>query len=318
MFRWLQGPGAVFRDPLPGSTNYLGAYNKDGHLIRSRQKSAEDSDEGSTGQYQASSRDEPLPEETELDLLPFPMNPDFRSQPVLDESLKQEIYNRVVQDGRSVKVVSAELGVEMNRVGAVVRLKEVESRWVREGKPLARPYARAVLSMLPQTTYVRSRPVPHESINDLPTHPATLQQIFHPTSESRVFTRADAAEIFYPGLLPADKRIPHPELIELERERQEGLPREVRVDLQRERTMKEEEERAEVERKRKAREARTLKTILSAEQGGKGGRWEWHVRDISVESVGKDGRAWTGVGWRYGVPHQDRKRGQIKIPTKVE
>lgn len=172
--------------------------------------------------------------------------------------------------------------------------------------------------MLPKTTYVHGRPTPHESINDLPTHPATLQQIFHPTSESRVFTREDAAKVFYPGLLPADKRIPHPELIELERERQEGLPREVRIERQRERTRREEEKRAEVEKKGKERDARTLKTILPADQGGKGGRWEWHVRDISVQAVGKDGRAWTGVGWRYGVPHQDRKRGQIKIPTRVE
>lgn len=132
MFRWLQGPGAAFRDPLPGSTNYLSAYNKDGHLIRSRQDPGDDSGGGPTGQKQASGRDEPLPEESEQDLRPFPMNPDFRSQPVLDESLREEIYNRVMQDGKPVKVVSAELGVEMNRVGAVVRLKEIEKRWILE------------------------------------------------------------------------------------------------------------------------------------------------------------------------------------------
>lgn len=134
MFKWLQGPGAAFRDPLPGSTNYLCAYNKDGTLFRSRKPSAGFSDAESTEgeQAPASSRDEPLPEEREQDLRPFPMNPDFRSQPVLDESLREEIYNRVMVDGKPVKVVSAELGVEMNRVGAVVRLKEIEKRWIKE------------------------------------------------------------------------------------------------------------------------------------------------------------------------------------------
>jgi hypothetical protein len=37
-----------------------------------------------------------------------------------------------------------------------------------------------------------------------------------------------------------------------------------------------------------------------------------------VDAVGRDGRDHKGVGWRYGVPHQDRKKGVVKIPTKVE
>ena len=46
-------------------------------------------------------------------------------------------------------------------------------------------------------------------------------------------------------------------------------------------------------------------------------RWEFRFRDVSVESVGKDGRDRRGVGARYGMPHEDRKKGQIKIPTRV-
>ena len=34
MFAWLNGVGKVFRDPLPGSTNYLNAYYPDGTLVR--------------------------------------------------------------------------------------------------------------------------------------------------------------------------------------------------------------------------------------------------------------------------------------------
>lgn len=174
------------------------------------------------------------------------------------------------------------------------------------------------MDMLPKTYFDKDNPTTHESINDLPVHAATTQQIFHPTSESRVFTRQDAAKVFDPTLLPADQRIPHPELIEIERERQQGVPREERIARQRERSLKEAEDRAEAVRAKREREERLVTKVAPAEEGGKGGRWEWRFRNINVESVGRDGRAPTGVGWRYGVPHQDRKRGQVKIPTRVE
>lgn len=70
-----------------------------------------------------------IPQETADDLMPFPLNNGFRSQPVLSESLKDEIFRRVTKEGKSVKVVSAEMGVEMSRVGAVVRLMSVEREW---------------------------------------------------------------------------------------------------------------------------------------------------------------------------------------------
>lgn len=38
------------------------------------------------------------------------------------------------------------------------------------------------------------------------------------------------------------------------------------------------------------------------------GRWRWKIQEAET---GK-------VGYRYGVPHEDRKKGQVKIPTKVE
>src|ERR1700753_2474742 len=71
------------------------------------------------------------------------------------------------------------------------------------------------MSMLPQTTYQKNKPImAHESIDDLPVHPATTQQIFWPSSESREFTRIDAGKVFKPDLLPADLRIPHPQTVE--------------------------------------------------------------------------------------------------------
>lgn len=168
--------------------------------------------------------------------------------------------------------------------------------------------------MLPTTAFdPNRRPNVHESINDLPVHKDTTRQIFHPVSESRHFTRVDAGKVFSPTLLPADDRIPHPELIQLEKDIQSDMTPHERIAKQRERLNMEKEAREAREKARKAKEERELTRVVPPQ-----GRWEFRFRDISVESVGKDGRDRRGVGARYGIPHEDRKRGQIKIPTRVE
>lgn len=179
---------------------------------------------------------------------------------------------------------------------------------------MARPYNDAVLGMLPQTQLDPKnvgRLTPHESINDLPVHPATRHQLFYPTSESRQFNRDDAAKAFDNNLLPADKRIPHPELIILEKEHLDGLPRDERWARQQVRDEQARIEREKAEANKKAWEQRTQRTVP-------GRRWDFKFQDISVEQVGKDGRSRQGVGARYGMPHEDRKRGMVKIPTSVE
>ena len=157
MFRWLNGPGSAFRNPLPGSTNYLNAYDMNGRLLRAKDRSPrqlnrekeekkdeeEEVDEDGEilpartkkvqGARVTDSKDAPpLPKASGEDLMPFPMNRHFRSQSVLSEELKDAIYERVMEGGSSVRNVSAVLGVEMNRVAAVVRLKAVEKNWEKE------------------------------------------------------------------------------------------------------------------------------------------------------------------------------------------
>lgn len=93
MFQWLNGrEGSEFADPGRGGPRYLG----------------------------------PLQDQ------PFPLNPLFRSQPVLDEQTRELIWDKVMGRGESLKAVSAEMGVDVRRVAAVVRLKEVEKQWQRE------------------------------------------------------------------------------------------------------------------------------------------------------------------------------------------
>ena len=77
----------------------------------------------------------PIPIENQEDMRPFPTNTLFKSEAVLSEELKDEIYKRVVVDKVSVRRVSADLHVEMRRVGAVVRLKVVEKAWEEKVRP---------------------------------------------------------------------------------------------------------------------------------------------------------------------------------------
>lgn len=179
---------------------------------------------------------------------------------------------------------------------------------------MAIPYSKAVLDMLPTTPHVKEknrRAITHEPINDLVVHPATRQQLFVPVSESRHFTRVDAGKAFDNDLLPADARIPHPELIAAEKDNIAGYSVSERQSRARERLETEMVEKKKREDEKKQEELATMKTVPQR-------RWDFVFKDVSVDAAGRNGRDPRGVGWRYGLPHEDRKKGQVKIPTKVE
>ena len=138
----------------------------------------------------------------------------------------------------------------------------------------------------------------HEGLQDMPSHPLSHQQTFVPVSESREFTRVDAGKEF--GLPPTEEAVPHPDLIVLQKERLAGLSPDERIDRQRERDKQEVVRREAEEKEAKEREAASGVTIDQ-------GRWKWRLKEAKTGSV----------GFRYGVPHQDRKKGQVKIPTRV-
>ncbi|KAF2416910.1 hypothetical protein EJ08DRAFT_654648 [Tothia fuscella] len=279
-------------------------------------------------------RDKNKKPQSTRDLRPFPLNQHFLSQAVLSEEFREEIYMDIVESKKTVRSVSSDWGVSMERVGAVVRMKQMERDWLRQGKPLAVPYSRAVLSMLPITPLVDKakeqreadkaaknardgnsgdkrasrESQPHEPINDLPVHPHTTQQLFYPVSESRAFTRADAGRAFHPKLRPTDERIPHPELIALEQLKKTtgnlAVFKQGVIDGDLASALAKANEQKDIEKQ-------TVKTYA-------GHKWDFKFHDISVEKVGKTGRSRAGVGWRYGMPHEDRKPGQVKIPVRVE
>lgn len=174
---------------------------------------------------------------------------------------------------------------------------------------MAKPYARAVMKMLPQTQIAENWA--HEPINEIHIHSLTMQQLFMPTSESRHFTREDAAKAFGDKMLPADERVPHPELIQLEKDILEGKTQDEAMKRFEESAMASESALAQREKSRREWEERKKTSVDS-------GRFDFRFEDINVDSAGKDGRSRKGTGWRYGMPFYDRRRGEVKIPTKVE
>nr|POF07194.1 37s ribosomal protein s35, mitochondrial [Quercus suber] len=342
MWEWLSGPGQAFLQPMQGSTNYLGAYNKSGQLMRAgRKENREQTEEVSEEQILREEDEEGIdaaeagrraerrerererqedldsrggvPPERLQDLRPYPLNKDFASQPVLSEELREQIFEQVTANKHDLETVASTFGVDIRRVAAVVRLKTIEKQWLSEGKRLAKPYSEAVLAMLPKTPFKPSSSGfrPHETINDIPVHAKTRQQIFFPTSESRHFTREDAAKVFDDNLLPADKRIPLPSLVKLERWNNEGINRAERLERMRDYDSAQRMAAEEKGKKKREREERTIKVVP-------GRRWDFKFEDVSVEKTGKDGRGRDAVGLRYGFPMDDRKRGQFKLPRSVE
>lgn len=51
---------------------------------------------------------------------------------MLSDQMKDAIYQKVMTDGDALKAVSEEMGVDVRRVAAVIRLKQVEKNWVKE------------------------------------------------------------------------------------------------------------------------------------------------------------------------------------------
>lgn len=150
---------------------------------------------------------------------------------------------------------------------------------------------------------------PLEDINEVHIHPRTMQQIFWPATESQRFTREHAARVFK-GVLPLDQRVQIPELIQLEKDIKSGI-----APYEAAQKFKSTVRQSETETAEKARAA-----ALAAEKAVKRvrtERFDLRFQDFDAAQVGKDGRLRGAIGARYGVPHYDRAKGQVKIPTSV-
>lgn len=171
MHKWLMDVGQNFKEPLQ-EPNYLGAYDVrtgrhlGGQRLDRRPSEArgrrgripareEDDDEEIDEDEEVSDRQPKSDDSRRLDaaavdetkpkredgndneMRPFPLNPHFQSESILSEDLRMEVWRRVQNEKKSVRQVSVELGIDMRRVGAVVRLVEVERRMRAEVSPTA-------------------------------------------------------------------------------------------------------------------------------------------------------------------------------------
>lgn len=121
MFEWLNTQGAAYKHHIPGETNYL--------------KDARDMDLTDTTR-------------------PFPNNRNFISESVLSEDLRNEVYVRVVEKKKSLRAVSVELGIDMKRIAAVVRLVELE----RRQKSQVSIFSPSPFPSLPLASFSKSHP----------------------------------------------------------------------------------------------------------------------------------------------------------------
>lgn len=133
MFAWLNTRGKNFEQPVERNTNYLTDYDRQGFRLEDdggfKKLEGSEASEAAGRQGDANRRGGgPLKRPRQ----PFPLNEHFISRPILSEQLREEIWKRVKVDKKSIRNVSVELGVEMRRVGAVVRLMEVEKQWRAE------------------------------------------------------------------------------------------------------------------------------------------------------------------------------------------
>lgn len=133
MFAWLNSRGKAFLDPVEQNTNYLTDYDslgfrlEEGDVSRGSQEAHGLEEAGQKTATRVGGRNR-----SRRPRQPFPLNDHFISQPILSEQLRKEIWRRVKVDGKSIRIVSVELGVEMRRVAAVVRLMEIEKQWRAE------------------------------------------------------------------------------------------------------------------------------------------------------------------------------------------
>lgn len=169
--------------------------------------------------------------------------------------------------------------------------------------------------MLPKWSFDLDEPArnrPFEPVNDVHVHRYTMQQLFVPVAESRPFTRKHAAAAFHDGMLPTDGRSPQQGLIAMERRILESGSE------SRAKNWKAfEEEERERENTFAARLADRAAADEAATTRVKSDRYEFRFREMNADHAGTNGRSPKGLGWRYGAPHMDRKRGMIKIPTSV-
>jgi hypothetical protein len=106
--------------------------NEDSQTFDPNEEERKEAEKKSDSSRNKDTRTKPPRRLEKRELTPFPLNQHFMSQPVLSEEFREIIYLKVTEEKMSVRSVSAEYGVSMERIGAVVRMKQMERDWVQQ------------------------------------------------------------------------------------------------------------------------------------------------------------------------------------------
>ncbi|KAJ5104887.1 hypothetical protein NUU61_002234 [Penicillium alfredii] len=329
MFEWLDGPGSELKHHKPNRTNYVSQYRK---MIGKEYRDLK--------QY-------PFPENPTFisqSILSLPLQNEIYKRVVEEKQTVREVSVTFGVDMRRIAAVVRLVELEKRQRSQGKPLALPYARAIHEMVPTTG------IARNPDQQKM------HESINDLPMHPLTGAQMFYPVPESRSFTRVDAGRVFSgapaqehkiaekwssphhvaervpkrPHLIelvgkgdnarqvlqPADARIPHPQLIALERDLAKYPDEPLLVEQRHQDRLR---DQAEAEQKqREAAQARRERKITSVSP--QESRFDYRIKEVAftTQTTGRDGRAPWAPGRRYGVPSDDRKRGMRKVPTRVE
>ncbi|RAH44392.1 mitochondrial 37S ribosomal protein mS45 [Aspergillus brunneoviolaceus CBS 621.78] len=320
MIRWLRGKGSELQHHTPGETNYITHTNKPfpgNPLYRSDPILSEDMRNEIHRQVTVQNKS--------VRAVSVQYSVDMRRVAAVVRLV--ELENQMKEQGKSLALPYARAIHEMV---PVTHLREHDDRRkshetindlpvhrltdpqifypVSESRQFNRIDAGRVFSAAPALRNQRAEWLeanPDETIRRITQEsPANIEKVGKGDEEHQV-------------LLPADARIPHPHMITHERNRLtigKTEPAEVR---QKYRERLEQETQVELQRKERAQQRLEMKTQKVQPENS---RFEFRFTDVVVsrETTGLTGRGHKAPGRRYGVPSSDRKKGQVKIPTRVK
>ena len=138
-------------------------------------------------------------------LQPFPSNPHCKTNYIISNELKEEIYELIQVQGQSTQQVSQKYGLKIPRIEAIVKLMTIEKKWESHNRisPSLDTFAKTMYGMFPifepELTFQR------ENLSEIPVPEKTLSSRFITIAESEPFGPVDAAEVL--ELEPAVKTL---------------------------------------------------------------------------------------------------------------
>lgn len=138
-------------------------------------------------------------------LQPFPSNPHCKTNYMVSEELKAQIYNDIETNGLSTQQVSHNYGLKIPRVEAIVKLMKVEKKWEKLNRisPDLKVMSETLYKMFP--LFVPEVPANRENLSEIPVPQKALSSRFLTIAESQPFGPVDAAKVL--ELEPAVKTL---------------------------------------------------------------------------------------------------------------